>query len=98
MTMIETEPRGVLIARPLIWTILVTLLGAALWVGAQANRVDEMAGRALRLEARVAALESRAGIAERENAVAAARWDEVLRLLERLDGRVARIEASRAAE
>lgn len=92
MTYIENSERGITLAKPLAWSILVSLIAGVLWIGLQVGKVEEVASRLERFDARLAAVETRAAASEREAAVAAARWEEVLRLLERLDGRVARIE------
>lgn len=92
MTMIENSDRGITVAKPLAWTILVALICGGLWTGLQVGRVEEVYGRLERVDVRLAAVETRTSATERAQAVADARQEEILRLLERLDGRLARIE------
>lgn len=90
--MTAREDAGLVISRSLAWTILTALIAAGVWIGFQVQHLSGVAHEVRRQDGRIAALEMRVTTSERELAVTAARLGEMLRILERVDDRVARME------
>lgn len=98
MTMIENSERGITLAKPLAWTILTALIVGGFWIGLQVQSLEEVAVRQGRAEARLTALELRQSASERDTAVVSTRIDAILRVVERTDARVARMELDAAEQ
>jgi DNA integrity scanning protein DisA with diadenylate cyclase activity len=96
MTGIENTERGITISKALAWTILSALLVAGIYAGVRVGALDELIRRQDRDSARLGVLEARQTAAERDVAVIATRLELILRVTERTDARVARMEIDQA--
>jgi len=97
MTMIENSERGITLAKPLAWTILVALIIGGIWIGAQVRSLKEVMRRQERSEARITALETRQTASKREAAIVLTRMGAILRVALRTEARVTRMELEAAA-
>ncbi|MFT6774025.1 MAG: hypothetical protein ACJA1L_001736 [Paracoccaceae bacterium] len=97
MTLPENSDRGFTIAKPFVWSMLSAMLVGGIWVGSLRGALEETGRRVDRTEERVSSLEVRQGAAERETAIVATRVELILRVVERTDARVARMEIEAAA-
>lgn len=89
--------RPVSFSRSLLWTMATGIIAAAIYIGVRLQQLEQVVQDGQRREARIAAIEARVQAGELDRAVTAAQVSETLRLVERIDRRLERIEAGGSA-
>ena len=92
MTMIENSDRGITLAKPLAWTILVSLVAGGLWVGSQIGTLAEVQKDVAAHTLEIASLRADQRAAEIEAARDNVKLSQILATVTRLEGRFERIE------
>lgn len=92
MTMIENGDRGITLAKPLAWTILVAMLLGGIWVGSQIGTLTEVQRRVDGNSARLSRMEEMQSSA---TSVAVGQREQIAAILQgvgRIERRMDRLE------
>ncbi|SDW14954.1 hypothetical protein SAMN05444336_101250 [Albimonas donghaensis] len=95
MTMIENSERGLTIAKPLAWSILVALVCGGIWVGSQIGTLAEVQRQVAENRKDIAALSGVQRLAAVENARLAEKVSAILDGVKRIETRLDRLERER---
>ena len=95
---IQSDERGITLNKTLAWTMLVTLLGGAFWLGSMLNdvagKIETVAEVQQQAQREAAEVRARVSALERSEARGDARLENILQLLARIDTRMDRLEQS----
>lgn len=95
MTMIENSDRGLTIAKPLAWSILVALVGGGIWVGSQIGVLAEVQRQVDANRGQIAELRAIQAAAAVDGARSAEKVSAILDGVRRIEVRLDRLEQER---
>ncbi|MEC9434417.1 MAG: hypothetical protein VYD87_16055 [Pseudomonadota bacterium] len=95
MTMIENSDRGLTIAKPLAWSILVAMVCGGIWVGSQIGTLAEVQRQVAENRKDIAALGAAQRLAALEGARLTEKVSAILDGVKRIETRLDRLEQER---